>query len=480
MSRRSKAACIPIILLFLLTYLEATAQDKSVHLKMLFDTLSRRGNFNGCVLVAEQDRILFQSAYGAANKENNRLLTNASTFELASVSKLFTATAIMQLKEKGLVSYDDSLKKFFPELPYKSVTIRHLLTNTSGIEDFLAWTENDIDIKRINNNADIIKRLVAKARPTAFEPGSEVLYSNTNYALLASIVEMVSGQSFAGYLARNIFLPAGMTTTKVYSRHSDESPKAYAFDYSWDGSRNQFIRTDSLKRYTYHLAGVYGAYGVISNTGDLYKWDQALSKNLLVRESTLKEALQPFILNQTTRFGEVTPGIPYTFVWQLLPGDPGYRDMFAPGGYGGYTSLIVRKVSRKQTVILLSNINDACDVMTIMDPIDRILEGEPVSYPETIRQSRGIRLSPEKLSTFQGKYVSPENPAQTMTITFSGGNLYAKSGDAMEQNVFPESANTFFLNNTTLKLVFEPDAAGRVNQLKIVNQGMRFMLIKVR
>lgn len=140
----------------------AYAQDQPAKLSALFDTLYAHKSFNGCVLVSGQGKVIFQNAYGLADVDTKRLLTTESIFELASVSKGFTAMGIMQLKEKKLLSYHDSIRKFFPELPYSGVSILNLLTHTSGIPDFLGWTEEDVDVRSINSNSEIIRVLPLK------------------------------------------------------------------------------------------------------------------------------------------------------------------------------------------------------------------------------------------------------------------------------------------------------------------------------
>lgn len=191
---------IALLPLLCLGCLQTSAQGRQAQLKALFDTLGQRNNLNGCVLIMDRGKVLLQTALGSAGDGKERLLTNESIFEIGSSTKGFTAMGIMQLKEKALLSYEDSPGKFFPELHYPGVRIKHLLSHTSGIEDFLAWTEQDIDVSRIHSNADIIQKLSEKNRPAVFTAGEGVRYSNTNYLLLASIIELASGMPFDEYL----------------------------------------------------------------------------------------------------------------------------------------------------------------------------------------------------------------------------------------------------------------------------------------
>jgi CubicO group peptidase (beta-lactamase class C family) len=450
----------------------AYAQDQPAKLSALFDTLYAHKSFNGCVLVSGQGKVIFQNAYGLADVDTKRLLTTESIFELASVSKGFTAMGIMQLKEKKLLSYDDSIRKFFPELPYSGVSILNLLTHTSGIPDFLGWTEEDVDVRSINSNSEIIRVLPLKYPSTKFKPGSTFLYSNTNYILLSSIIEKVSGLSFSEFMGKNIFLPCGMSNTSVFQRFSNALPKDYALDYIWDGSENHFSRADSLKRYTYFMSGVTGAYGISSNLTDLYKWDNALTSALLVSDSTMKEAFSPIKLKGSNNNIEIEPGIPYVFGWQLLPNN----DMFGSGSFGGYTSLIVRELSKKQTIILLSNFIETSDVMSIMNNIEEILEGESLTRPDLKKPQMGVKLPLDKLQAYQGTYMAKDGSFPQMKIKCIGNKLYAKVGDSMEQNIFAKSEDIFFIGNINAKLVFNKDSLGKVISITLDGLGISHTL----
>ncbi|KQS33848.1 serine hydrolase [Dyadobacter sp. Leaf189] len=458
--------CLVLVALFVGN---VQGQDKQPQFAALFDSLK---NFNGSVLISHQGKLLFQKAYGIADQSTNRQLTTESVFELASVSKAFTGIGIMQLKEKGLLSYDDSLRKFFPELPYAGVSVRHLLANTSGIPDFLGWTEEEINVNAKNTNAAILGILPKKFAAVAFAPGLRFLYSNTNYVLLASIIEKVSGLSYAEYMRKHIFLPCGMSNTVVSPRYADKLPKDYAFDYAWDGSENRFLPADSLKRYIHYLSGVTGAFGVISNTADLYKWCRALNTNLLVSEATKKEALSPVKLASSGETAGLYPGLPYVFGWQLLEDPPVSGDMFSSGNYGGYRSLVVNKVSQDQIVIILCNMGETSDVISLMNSVEEIFEGAPVSPPDEKEMRKGIKLSSEQMRALQGTYTTKDGTFPPMKIRCIGNRLYAKFGETMEQNIFPESADTFFVTGTDGKVIFNRNNQGAVISLSLNGAGM--------
>jgi CubicO group peptidase (beta-lactamase class C family) len=460
-----KYSVISLLVLLFCEDRKAYAQDKGQQLKILFDTLAQRKNFNGCVMVVEQRNVLLQSAYGSSGDVTGRLLTNQSVFEIGSITKAFTAIAIMQLKEKGLLNYDDSLANFLPSLTYPGVTIRHLLSHTSGIEDFLSWGEQDIDISSVYTNADIIRNLSVRKRPPLFPAGHQCSYSNTNYLLLATIVEVISNIAFEDYLARHIFQPCGMQSTRVYSRNASGLPADYAYDMSWDAGRNEFVRTDSLKRYTKYMSEIKGAYSIATTTEDLYRWERAISNHLLMKEATFTEATSPFFISDST-IAELIPGLPYAAGWSFIPDDTGYGSMFSSGNYGGYTALIVRKIVSNQTIIMLSNSNETSDLMTIMGHVDDILDNSTLSFPQLTRFKTGVRLPDSLLKEFVGKYRTSTDNSQQITIELANNQLYIKADGATEQNLFAESENVLFANEAA-RLIFQRGPNGKVEGFKL-------------
>jgi CubicO group peptidase (beta-lactamase class C family) len=458
----------------------AVAQTKQQKLNTLFDTLSNRQNFNGCVLISDQGQVLLQAAYGIGGTGTPGRLTNESRFEIGSITKAFTAISIMQLKEKGLLRYDDSLTRFLPQLPFPGVTIKHLLSNTSGIEEFLSWTEREIDISVRQSNASIIRALSERKMRPSFAPGQDFQYCNTNYLLLASIVEIVANMPFNEYLSQNIFKPCGMQNTSVNVGHASPLPPDYAYDYSWDGGQNRLVRTDSLKRYTKYMSGIKGAYGILTTTGDLFRWVQALSDHKLVSEATFNETVSPVFIKSGTMVAEIDPGIPYAAGWLIMPGGSGPDNIFSSGNYGGYTSLVVRDLSSKRTVILLSNSNETTDVVGVMNHIDETLESERFSFPELSRPKRGISLSEKQLRSYSGKYLATKGDSDELHIVFANSRLYGKFSNFMEQNLFPETENVLFANGVKSKLVFKRGTDGKVLGFTLTGPGIERYFEKAR
>src|ERR1700710_336015 len=185
--------------------------------------LHKTRSFNGNVLVAKHGKIIYEKAIGWADYLHRDSLKIGSQFELASVTKTMTSTAILQLIERGKLNLNDDVKKFFPDFPYDGVTVRLLLTHRSGMMNYVYFTDDlyraqHLDERKGITNAEEMA-LIAKYKPTRFnKPDARFLYNNSNFMVLGSIIEKVTGQSYADYMKQNVFKPAGMEHTAVYSK----------------------------------------------------------------------------------------------------------------------------------------------------------------------------------------------------------------------------------------------------------------------
>jgi CubicO group peptidase (beta-lactamase class C family) len=466
------------VILLCVAAVASMAQDKKAQLDALFDTLYARENFNGCVLIAENGKPIIKKAYGYADLQEKRMLDTNSVFELASVSKPFTAMGILMLKERGKLAYTDPLQKYFPQLPYHDVRIEHLLTHTSGIPDFLNWQENNIDFSRINFNDDIIKKLPVVYPTTLFPPGSKFTYSNTNYLLLAAIIEKLSDISFADFLKENIFLPLGIKNTAVYHRRASRVKIAnYAYDYRWDPGQNMFVVPESLMKYNYYMDGMDGAYGISSNISDMLKWDQALYSNKLVSQQTFNEAVSPKKRTDGSDVEEY-PGIRYTFGWMLLPYPAGQPTQFHSGSYGGYNTLIVRNTLHKQTVIILSNLAELFPIQDIMTPIEAILDGDTPVIPQREFLRKSIPATEAYLKTLEGKYFREGDAVHGTNIRCTANRLYIETDNGMHIDLYREKENTFFSTSFPVTIKFSFENADRASRIHILRGNQEIIMLR--
>ena len=182
----------------------------------LFHVLSKRRGFNGNVLVSTDSNIVYENSFGYSDYRNRKRLSIGSAFEIASVSKQFTAMAVMMLHDEGKIDFDDTVTKFFPAFPYKKITIRHLLGHRSGLPDYMAFALK-YRKEDVLTNAGLMQMMEEYTPESLFEPDTDYRYSNTGYAVLASVIEKVSGEPYDKFMNGRIFAPLGMNSTFVYN-----------------------------------------------------------------------------------------------------------------------------------------------------------------------------------------------------------------------------------------------------------------------
>jgi CubicO group peptidase (beta-lactamase class C family) len=465
--------CFLIITVLASILSDAAFAQKSNKLDSLFSKLAANGYFNGCVLVAEQGKPIYEKAFGYANFDTKQKLDNQTMFELASVSKQFTAMAIMQLHQQGKLNYDDAVVKYLPMLPYTSVTINNLLHHTSGIPEFLAWTDKLVKVDKINYNQDVLNALANNKIPLNFKPGDKVAYSNTNYVILALIVEKISGMSFSDYLNKNIFLPLDMLHTRVYAQRAVETKISnYAYGYIFNPTKNAFDLNDNMtaNRYEYYFDGIVGPYGLSSNTEDLLKWDQALYSEKLVSKAIQEEAYQTSKLNDGK--DATFSNIPYGFGWLILPSltDEGRRFMHS-GGYPGYMTIITRFPDKDRTIIILTNIYNVINLYQLNNAVENILFEKPFQIPEALPFKKSLVLTPAQLKAIEGIYIPKQAPQVKFMITTDNGQVYAQITGQPKVEVYAETELDFFYSVVAARIQFKKDNKGVINSLTLIQGG---------
>jgi len=300
-----------------------------------FDGPDRPG---ACVAVIHDGTFAFKKGYGLAHLEEKVPVDESTNFRLASVTKQFTAMAILLLKEQGALEYDDPLSRFFPDFPEigKRITVRHLLNHTSGLIDY----ENVMPqgLTEPLKDRDVLE-LLKSQHGTYFTPGTEYRYSNSGYALLALIVEKVSGKPFAAFLKKHIFSPLGMHDTVAYEKgRSTVLRRAYGYKETEAGV---VFSDQSL------TSSVLGDGGIYTSVMDYFKWDQALYTERLVSRKTLEEAFSPARLADDTLS-------PYGFGWRFEE-KQGVHVIYHNGSTCGFSTAVRRVPERRLSVIVLSN-----------------------------------------------------------------------------------------------------------------------------
>ena len=284
--------------------------------------------------------------------------------------------SILILKEQHKLSLSDSLRKFFPQLPYSGITIRHLLTHTSGLPDYFSPMLTDWDHNKVAFNADMIRFLAQLKRPVRFKPGQKWQYSNTAYALLASIVEQVSGVSFAQFTAQYIFKPLGMSRSRAYNtrRTSSEEIPDYAYGYVYADSLNRYLVPDSLPnlQFVYYMDGIQGDGTVNSTVGDLLKWDRAIRNHALLSKAMQEEMVSGQVLADT-----VTK---WYYGYGIGVGQRDNKNCIGHGGtWPGYRTNLIRYLDEDITINVLSNYESKS--YDISQTLADILLDKPVMFP---------------------------------------------------------------------------------------------------
>lgn len=312
--------------------------DQTAQIDELFKPYNSKDTPGAAVMVIKNGKPIFKKAYGLANREEKTPVTTKTNFRLASVTKQFTAMCIMQLVQSGRLGYEDNLQKIFPEFPQygHNVTIRHLLQHTSGLIAYEDLIPDTATVQVLDK--DVLKMMMTQDS-TYFRPGSQYRYSNSGYAVLAMIVEKISGQTFAQFLRENIFKPLGMKNTVAYEKNIS-TVKNRAMGYRQEGG--QFIFSDQSV-----TSAVLGDGGIYSSTEDLVKWDQALYTEKLVKKEALAGAFTP---------GVLADGKPldYGFGWRLDQFN-GHRRLTHTGSTSGFRNVIQRYPDDNFTVIILTN-----------------------------------------------------------------------------------------------------------------------------
>ncbi|MBS1532183.1 MAG: beta-lactamase family protein [Bacteroidetes bacterium] len=330
----------------------------------LVTQLYNEHELSGNILIADHGHVIYQRSLGYADAGRKILNNQSNSFQIASVSKTFTSVAILQLLEKGKLKLDDPVSKYLSDFPFDQITIRGLLSHTSGLNDYQVFqAPYRANPNKIYTNADIIPAIKNDRQAILAKPGEIWSYSNIGFSLLAMIVERISGISFPDYLDKFILKPAGMTHTYISSSlkpsHDKDSTLNYDF-VNYDPGRLKNV--DSIpgdKVGFVILRGVYGCNNIVSTTEDMLRFDQALYTSKLLRSSTLKQAFVPEKLNggkpDVGKWNDGTT-VFYGLGWGILCDTSMGQVVYHTGGMPGASTVFIRNISHDQTIIVLDNV----------------------------------------------------------------------------------------------------------------------------
>lgn len=346
-------------------------------------SLELHRNFSGQILVAKDNKILLDRSYGYSDYENQIKAFNSTTFAIGSVTKQFTAAAIIQLAEDNKISYDDKVSKYFREVPFgDQITIHQLLTHTSGLYNYTVLVPELLNMDISEFTFDKIISLI-QDKPLDFEPGKGWNYSNTGYLVLGKIVEEVSGKTLENYLQDNIFTPVGMENTGVAFKLDEKVVEANGYSGSMD------VILDTVDRVLLNMS--YGAGFLHSTAEDLYKWNTALMAGDVVSTESLDRM-----------FGK-SPDMqliaPYAYALMFRSGEYG-QEIFHGGNTIGFTSENAIFTDENAQIIILTN-KGYVDLTSIKYNIASILKGKIVTPLEEITYKT---VPEEQLNKYMGAY----------------------------------------------------------------------------
>jgi CubicO group peptidase (beta-lactamase class C family) len=341
----------------LLTFaIRSHGQVSSSQIETVFAGLNSNDAPGAAVLVVHKSRVVFRHGYGVTDLHTFRKIDDRTDFRLASFTKQFTAACIMLLAREGKLHYDDRLTDFFPEFPAygKAITVRNLLNHTSGLEDYgdlLMKQYPDTPPEKVPQILDAgVLKLLEQQTGSKFPAGTRWEYSNSGYAVLAMIVEKVSGKPFGQFLRDRIFKPLKMKNTIAYEKGKNEVPHcAYGHSKKKDDGWSETDQSPT--------SAVLGDGGIYSSIDDLAKWDRALREHTPLSEAEMQPALTPVQPAEGPAKTEEGATVSYGFGWFLDPYQ-GHKRMFHDGGTMGFRTTIQRFPDDELTIIVLANRTD--------------------------------------------------------------------------------------------------------------------------
>lgn len=434
-----------------------TSEDKAIEdeLNTYMKALQENQNFHGSVLVAKDGEVIINQGCGFADMKQNTVNKPGTKFAIGSATKQFTAMAIMQLSEKGMVNVEDKVSKYFPDFPNGDlITIHNLLTHTSGLKNYTDLHEF-LGMNPDNKDPMVVISLI-KDMPLEFKPGEEYRYSNTNYVLLGMVIENVTNMSFENYLKENIFDPLNMKDTGICYGENSEIHDATAYT----GYLEVVPIDDKLV-----LTQAYSAGNMYSTVEDLYRWDQALSTEQLVKKETLDE-----IFTEHATIPEVGS---YGYGWMIADTDIG-KEIWHGGNTFGFTANIARYIDEDLTIIVLIN-NGLYNVMDLTNTLTSIALNKDYKMPEVLKE---IKIDDTDVyDNYVGKYTFLSGTY--MDIIKKDNNLYAQVTGQNAFRIFPQTNTKFFAKEIDASIEFTINDKGEVTELIFEQLGMQIVCQRV-
>jgi CubicO group peptidase (beta-lactamase class C family) len=437
------------------------AQDITPKVNEYMDALVKAGKFNGSVLIARDGKVLLGKGYGMANIELDVPNMPQTKFRLGSITKPFTAIAIMILQERGKLSVQDSICNYFAECPagWQQITLHHLLSHTSG----LAKHDKAADYLKTAMMPMTVPQLIDtfKNKPPAFKPGEKFDYNNNGYILLGYVIEKVSSQSYEAFLRENIFAPLRMADSG-YDHHEsilkNRAAGYFRHDDRVGGELFNAVYIDTSQELS--------AGGLYSTTENPWRLDQALYDGKLLSQKTLETMFTPVT-------GSYGPAPTYAYGW-FVNKQLNHRAISHPGGVPGFTSIFTRFPDDKVLIVLLGNLENS-QVIRASSDLAAILFGEKYDLP---KERAAIKLDPKILGAYVGQYE--DRPGRVTTILVENDTLMLKlAGQPDGIPLLPESETQFFHPVQDIQVAFIKEN-GQVMEVILRLNGREFHAKKIK
>ena len=407
------------------------------------------------VLVARDGKIVFQGGFGLADVAKKTPITTETKFRIGSISKQVTAAAILRLAEQGKLALGDPLEKYFPGFPHgRDITLRHLLTHTSGLH---SYTEKPEFLGRVAKAIEPGK-LIAwfQDDPPDFAPGAGFHYNNSAYFLLGEIVAKVSGKPFADHLRETFFDPLGMKDTGIFVNSKPPSRMASGYSFN-DGKFGPALDWD--------MSWAGGAGALYSTVGDLFRWNEALFGGRVVNAEWFKAATTPVVLPANV------DGMNYGY-GLIMAAIRGLPTVGHGGGLNGWSSDLVRLPAQNCTVVVLANAlppgpGIAPGVIS-RALVEKLLDDEIQKLPPLTEDSS---VDPKGFTNFVGRF---DYHGTIMTVSVEGDALFSQLSGQDKFRIFPKAKDEFFWKVTDAQVVFLRDEKGKVNAARHTQGGSFF------
>jgi len=416
------------------------------------------------ILVAKEGELIYSKTFGKANLELNTPLNNNSVFQIGSITKQFTAVSILMLAEQGKLNIEDKIGKYIREYAEvgKNITIHHLLNHTSGIKNKTPLSEKDLTSRMDMTPKELITYF--EDEPLEFIPGEQFKYSNAGYILLGQIIEIVSKQSYGKFIQENIFDKIGMTSSSC----GDTKQVIPNQTMGYIIEQNEFVKSDYM-----NLSLAYSAGAILSTTADLLKWQNALLSNTLLKESSIKQAMTPTLLNSGKR---VPYG--YGFRFSKLGNSPVIAHT---GSTKGFTSIALFLPKEKLYITALTN----CNCKNVNNVAKQVVE-QFVSIPDDkVTQAKNDRIErksidvpSEILSDYAGTYEVKPNVNLTIGLENTNQLYLLAPGQTKKVELFAETQNHFFVKIVDAEITFNKNEANNVISLTMNQSGRKIIAKK--